>query len=836
MAEAQRPVVLYLGGFELPDRNAAAHRVLANGKLLRDLGYEVVFLGVSRDLPAGSPINPCEADGFRCFAQPYPQDVAARLRSLLSARQAVRVLDRLPETRIVIAYNYPAAALLSLACACRRRDVRIVADCTEWYGDARPLKALDTWARMRLIQPHLDGVLCISRLLERYYDGRAIPTLRLPPLIDRGDSIWDADPLVDETPAVPRRLRLVYAGDAGRSKDRLDRAVRLVGRLGGKATLTVIGMTRERYLALQAKDRKDEPGPDVRFLGRRSREECLRRIRGADFTIFLRDASRVVNAGFPTKHVESVTCGTPVLTSRTSDLPAYLREGMDGVFLDEADDAAASQIERIADLYAAAPPGGVPASPGIPTRATVDRDRFHYGSRIPALAAFLRRIGAPPPVDAPEEPPASASTVQRISAAAAPVRPRLGASEAWLDWAAGCALAFCTVSSIYPPLRAFPSAAVASLAALGIWVLLSLVRRPASFLRMPNRLLLPALVLAYCVAFSYATGHGTIGNRYLSLWPLFVGALLYEHHRREGRMHILRAVIGTTLLFASFTMIRTAAALLLDPYASRRIKSGGEISYSMMQQGIGDYAFIYCLVLLAVLLLGLAAKTRSRFVRGASLAGFAAASVVILLSNYLTAVLIVLLASLSLWIVATIRSPRRRILSLSLMATAAALFVLVNLEFEGLVSLLSTVLPNGKIARLLASFDGSLLKGLIREFTADRWPRLENSSWTAFFHPLRGILERTDFTTARLLEDVGQHSFLLDTLALFGYPIGLLALSAPAAPFAPDRFRGSSVLISAPFVLASALLLALNNATPSIGFALSLFYPFLADLKIQGDP
>lgn len=41
--------ILYIGGFELPDKNAAAHRVLAIAKGLRDSGNEVVFMGVSKD-------------------------------------------------------------------------------------------------------------------------------------------------------------------------------------------------------------------------------------------------------------------------------------------------------------------------------------------------------------------------------------------------------------------------------------------------------------------------------------------------------------------------------------------------------------------------------------------------------------------------------------------------------------------------------------------------------------------------------------------------------------------------------------------------------------------
>ena len=39
----QKELIIYIGGFELPDKNAAAQRVIGNSKALRDLGYETVF-------------------------------------------------------------------------------------------------------------------------------------------------------------------------------------------------------------------------------------------------------------------------------------------------------------------------------------------------------------------------------------------------------------------------------------------------------------------------------------------------------------------------------------------------------------------------------------------------------------------------------------------------------------------------------------------------------------------------------------------------------------------------------------------------------------------------
>ena len=42
-------------------------------------------------------------------------------------------------------------------------------------------------------------------------------------------------------------------------------------------------------------------------------------------------------AGFSTKFVESISCGTPIITTNTSDLEDYLEEGKNGFFIDIKD-------------------------------------------------------------------------------------------------------------------------------------------------------------------------------------------------------------------------------------------------------------------------------------------------------------------------------------------------------------------------------------------------------------------------------------------------------------------------------------------------------------------
>ena len=61
--------ILYVGGFELPDKNAAAHRVLSNGKAIRELGYDVVFVDIDKTLRFDEDISTTyrNIQGFDCW-------------------------------------------------------------------------------------------------------------------------------------------------------------------------------------------------------------------------------------------------------------------------------------------------------------------------------------------------------------------------------------------------------------------------------------------------------------------------------------------------------------------------------------------------------------------------------------------------------------------------------------------------------------------------------------------------------------------------------------------------------------------------------------------------
>lgn len=320
--------ILYVGGFVLPDCNAAAHRVLANARILRDLGYNVFFLNYSEDVKTPRVVD---YSGFTCFECPLREWNGAVGR--IDTDRIEEVVGALPNLSCIIAYNYPSPALARLIRLCRKRKIACIGDITEWYS-ARdvslvkaPLKFADTAWRMRLLNKRMDGLIVISGYLERYYRGK-VPTVVIPPLVDADDPKW-------ENPARPPHAgtRLVYAGRPSRTKERLDLVVGavLAQDPSDGVSLDVVGVTEEGYRSIYGSSPED---PRIRFLGRVPHEDALQVVKDADYSVVVRDDNRVTRAGFPTKFAESVTCGTPVICNANSDLAEWVGKGC-GVLVDE---------------------------------------------------------------------------------------------------------------------------------------------------------------------------------------------------------------------------------------------------------------------------------------------------------------------------------------------------------------------------------------------------------------------------------------------------------------------------------------------------------------------
>ena len=324
--------VLYLGGFELPDKNAAAQRVVSNAKIFRELGYEVSFIGVSHEVSDSISFLATKSlyEGFEYYAVPYPKSLFSWLKYLTSISYFQFIEDYQPH--IIIAYNYPSLPLYKLMAFCKKRGIKLYADVTEWYSPLgnpikKVLKWLDTEFRMCYLHKRLDGLITISSFLTSYY--KEVHTIQLPPLVDLSEQKWncaDMDDSHDE-------IRMVYAGSPGTGeKDRLDLIIDSLQKINSKKIhLKIVGVTKEQYLNIGF----PQPPSFVEFLGRVPHLKVIKILQQSDFQIFIRTLNRVTLAGFPTKFAEAMSCGIPVITNKSSNLDDYLKDGYNGFFIDE---------------------------------------------------------------------------------------------------------------------------------------------------------------------------------------------------------------------------------------------------------------------------------------------------------------------------------------------------------------------------------------------------------------------------------------------------------------------------------------------------------------------
>lgn len=334
--------VLYIGGFQLPDKNAAAFRVMANAKVLRDIGYDVVFVNALTECESNR-IKEVEYEGFKCLE--YKRELQRKY--LLSCKNIISIIKEL-EPQIVIAYNYPSIALNRLRKYCHSSKIKCYADATEWYVPTgnlifRLIKGFDTEFRMRYVQPRMDGVIAISSYLYEYYK-RKVKTVEIPPLVDLQEDKWNLGEKHSKKAHIGTRF--IYAGSPSAQKERLDLIVNSIENSElPDLYIDIIGITKEQYDLMYG---CKYVGDRATFYGRISNKEAIKMIENADWVVVLRDKNKVVQAGFPTKVPEAISCGTPIIANRFSNIDRFLNEN-NSILLDDVEEFPVS-LTKIMDI------------------------------------------------------------------------------------------------------------------------------------------------------------------------------------------------------------------------------------------------------------------------------------------------------------------------------------------------------------------------------------------------------------------------------------------------------------------------------------------------------
>ena len=314
--------ILYIGGFELPDHNAAAQRVIGIAKGLKAIGYRVVFINSLKKYD-NDRINEIDYFGFKCFE--YKRET--EYDYLISGKTILRMIKMImPDS--IIAYNYPSVSLNKIRKYCNRNHIRCYADATEWYHAFekniiyRIIKNLDTAYRMRVVQKKMDGVIAISRFLYNYYKN-SVNSVLIPPTVDMTEDKWENETSNDTNSDA---ISYVYAGFPSSLKEKLDTIVQSISEIAKerKVILNILGITKEQFIKMY---KWNAPiSESIFFWGHVEHQKVIKLIQKSDWAIILRENNRVVNAGFPTKVVEAISCGTPIVANEFSNIFDYLDE------------------------------------------------------------------------------------------------------------------------------------------------------------------------------------------------------------------------------------------------------------------------------------------------------------------------------------------------------------------------------------------------------------------------------------------------------------------------------------------------------------------------------
>ncbi|MDY5575965.1 MAG: glycosyltransferase [Lachnospiraceae bacterium] len=321
-----------------PEGDAGAIRQHAFAKLLSEVGYDVLVIGYGE--PTDGDI--CVYDGIKYIsfrennASPWKRvwnrmlfgkNVYKFILSKYSALDVLFVVDLMPDA-------FRKMALLKKKYGCV-----LIHDSVEWYSPEEFKNGKYNLAYRRKEYTNVKAidakwnVIAISEYLRSYFQGRANRVVRIPVIMDINNLDYRVE--VNEC----ERIVFSYAGGPGKKdflKEIIDGFVLLGESKRNCFELNIIGVDREQLINLCGVDETaiDALGSSLKIHGRVTRNIAINKIKESDYSLLIRDERlRYAQAGFPTKIVESLACGTPPLCNYSSDLSMYLVDKRNSVIV-----------------------------------------------------------------------------------------------------------------------------------------------------------------------------------------------------------------------------------------------------------------------------------------------------------------------------------------------------------------------------------------------------------------------------------------------------------------------------------------------------------------------
>ncbi len=339
MMTSKKNWIAYVGPFSFPWGQAGSRRVCGVTRSIADAGNNVVVC--SGDSEPLNPVNLNEGEALGSITYVGLSEtplkgipLSSKLLQLfiLWGKKTVNWLDsQTNKPSHVIVYGGSAQYIYHLLPWCQHNNIPLIVDIVEWYDPKQMTGGffgpfhISAKIALHYYYPKCNGAIVISSYLAKHYRKHGVKIVTVPPSLDVINH-----PLFAQNKKTKRsRLTLVYAGTPGK-KDLLSNVINGINQIdpnGEKTLLLVMGPTLEQIKQLL---NASKPPVFVQALGRIPQNGVAKIIQQADFSVLLREPLRFTEAGFPTKFVESMANGTPVIANLTSDLDQYLFDGING--------------------------------------------------------------------------------------------------------------------------------------------------------------------------------------------------------------------------------------------------------------------------------------------------------------------------------------------------------------------------------------------------------------------------------------------------------------------------------------------------------------------------
>lgn len=322
--------VLIVSTGKYPNGNAGAVRQHAFAKLFEMCGYSVTVIGLGESTDFECKVY----DGINHISfRAKKNNLMNRIFNLIFFKSRLRRFLKNNQRFIkIVIVSIPTNALFYLKKYARKNGVELIHDSVEWYSPEHfflgtfslPYRINNAY-NTKWIDKNFK-VIAISKYLERHYLSRQIKCTNIPVIMDISHMDYKKRPYLD-------KLTLVYAGGAKR-KDYIKEIIEGLSLLEDEELLRVelrlLGINHTElteYFNIST-DCINKAAESIKCFGRVTRQQVFKHLEEADFTILLRSPiQRYAKAGFPTKVVESLATGTPVIGNITSDLGEYLEDG-----------------------------------------------------------------------------------------------------------------------------------------------------------------------------------------------------------------------------------------------------------------------------------------------------------------------------------------------------------------------------------------------------------------------------------------------------------------------------------------------------------------------------